>query len=184
MSDGERACLVPSKELKLEARQNFNTFQLLFIPLSFFKLLNLAVDLTASSGSTPKRHANHLVSTRGGREPAYWVMSRYLIDIDYIALPLHCVPGFARSRAVVLGGGSCPRITRVARSMRKQEGAPHHVWAATTAESGMADVDSVASMCDCGAVHRRRPSSEQCPVIGLWWLPGGCVNGEMSDDDE
>lgn len=68
-------------------------------------------------------------------------MSRYLIDIDYIALPLHCVPGFARWRAVVLGGGSCPRITRVARSMRKQEGAPHHVWAATTAESGMADVD-------------------------------------------
>lgn len=61
MSDGERACLVPSKELKLEARQNFNTFQLLFIPLSFFKLLNLAVDLTASSGSTRKRHANHLV---------------------------------------------------------------------------------------------------------------------------
>lgn len=69
MSDGERACLVPSKELKLEARQNFNTFQLLFIPLSFFKLLNLAVDLTASSGSTRKRHANHLVSTRGGRSP-------------------------------------------------------------------------------------------------------------------
>lgn len=41
MSDGERACLVPSKEaksLKLEVRQNFNTFQLLFIPGSL-KLL-------------------------------------------------------------------------------------------------------------------------------------------------
>lgn len=42
MSDGERACLVPSKEakslIKLEVRQNFNTFQLLFIPGSL-KLL-------------------------------------------------------------------------------------------------------------------------------------------------
>lgn len=41
MSDGERACLVPSKEakslIKLEVRQNFNT-KVLFIPGSL-KLL-------------------------------------------------------------------------------------------------------------------------------------------------